>query len=124
VTFEEYAVAMNATKVYPTKVKVLYPALALAEEAGEVSSILAKHLRDRLPVVHGESGEEYLTAASFVLDEQERDKMLGELGDVLWQWAALCTDLGFSLDEVAQHNRAKLIDRKVRNVLHGSGSER
>ena len=123
-TFLEYALIMNATKVYPASANVMYPALALSEEVGETVGILAKSLRDHPRAVEGESGAKYPRHGSFDLREEERLRIFDELGDVLWQWAALCTDLGFSLEQVAQRNIMKLHDRKGRGVLHGSGSER
>jgi hypothetical protein len=38
--------------------------------------------------------------------------------------AAMCSEAGLSMGEVAEHNIAKLRDRQVRSVLHGSGDER
>jgi hypothetical protein len=43
---------------------------------------------------------------------------------VLWYVAAMCSEAGLSMGEVAEHNIAKLRDRQVRSVLHGSGDER
>ncbi len=122
--FDKYAEIVNETAVYPVGASVLYPLLALGEEVGEVQSIFAKHLRDRGQIIEGESGRQYSRLSSLVLDEEERAKVRDELGDILWEWAALCIDLGFPLSEVAQRNIIKLRDRKERGVLHGSGDNR
>ena len=50
--------------------------------------------------------------------------MLKELGDVLWYVANTATELGVSLQYVAELNVEKLRDRQKRGVLHGSGSDR
>ena len=51
-------------------------------------------------------------------------KLKDEVGDVLWYLANLCTDLGLSLDDVAEGNLAKLQDRLERDVLQGDGDNR
>jgi len=50
--------------------------------------------------------------------------MTKELGDVLWYLSQLSTELSISLEEVASLNIEKLISRKKRNKLHGSGDNR
>lgn len=101
----DYQVAAKMTAVYrenPAN-RIIYPALGLAGETGEVVEKVKKYVRD------------------MVLD---RDAVKRELGDVLWYIAALAGDLGFTLEEVAQSNIDKLADRKARNVLQGSGDYR
>lgn len=85
-----------------------YPALGLAEEAGEVVGKFAKAVRDENGNISGE----------------RREAIKKELGDVCWFVAELSTLLGFKLEEVMQHNIDKLTDRKSRNVIKGSGDER
>lgn len=62
--------------------------LGIAGEAGEVADLIKKH------VGHGHT-----------LDQQ---KLVKELGDVLWYISALCTLNGLSLADVARTNVAKL----------------
>lgn len=62
-------------------------AIGLTEEAGEVNG----------GIKHKYYNHEYVTDM----------KMAEELGDVLWYIAALCTELGISLEAVAQLNVAK-----------------
>lgn len=66
-------------------------ALGLSGEVGEVVEHVKKHC------FHGKS-----------LNYDEVEK---EIGDVLWYVSALCTELGFNLDEVAQKNISKLMAR-------------
>ena len=61
---------------------------------------------------------------SGVISEADREALKGELGDVLWYLAQVSTELGLSLDEVAEHNIAKLTDRLVRGVIKGDGDNR
>jgi NTP pyrophosphatase (non-canonical NTP hydrolase) len=56
---------------------------------------------------------------------RETNQAIGdEIGDVLWYMAALARDLGLSLDDIADRNIQKLLDRKARNVIQGSGDNR
>lgn len=82
---------------------MIYPALGLASEAGEVLGKIKKKIRD---------------------GEMDTDAICSELGDVLWYVAILADDLGISLSQVAVNNTDKLIDRADRNVLGGSGDNR
>lgn len=85
-------------------VDYIYPALGLAEEAGEVAGKYAKAVRDNAGVI----------------DEERKREIVKELGDVLWFVSELCTNLNVSLDEVAQKNLDKLASRKARGVIHGN----
>jgi NTP pyrophosphatase (non-canonical NTP hydrolase) len=84
----------------------LYALLNLAAEAGEVLGKAAKLRRD------GGDVEEYNNAIK------------KELGDVMWQVAAVAKDHGLTLSEVCQHNLQKLASRANRNTLQGSGDLR
>jgi NTP pyrophosphatase (non-canonical NTP hydrolase) len=81
---------------------------ALIGEVGELSSIYAKAVRDR----EGDIGDE---------DIQNIRK---ELGDILFMLTALASLYGYDLKYIAEQNVAKLLDRKKRNVLSGSGDNR
>lgn len=87
---------------------ILYPALGLANEAGEVLGKLKKIYRD--------SNGEYKGA--------DRIMIAKELGDVLWYVAELTTKLNFDLNEVAQGNLIKLAQRKAQGTIKGDGDER
>ena len=118
--FNEYQKKAHETADYPegkiidTKegvehfVNYVYPALALAEEAGEVAGKYAKAVRDNAGVI----------------DEERKREIVKELGDVLWFVSELCTSLNVPLAEVAQKNLDKLASRKARGVIHGSGDNR
>lgn len=103
-----YQLEARATAIYPPESKVIYPALGLAGEAGEVCNKTKKILRD-------DGGK---------LTEEKRTQLIDELGDVLWYAANLATDLGVTLEEVARLNLAKLNSRKERGTLTGSGDNR
>jgi NTP pyrophosphatase (non-canonical NTP hydrolase) len=107
--FNDYQELAMSTAVYPQKGSNLaYPALGLNGEAGEVAEKVKKILRDK----------------GGVLDEDSRQALMKELGDVLWYVAAMCSEAGLHMGEVAELNISKLLDRQRRNMLHGSGDER
>ena len=105
---------------YAAYLKPMYPFLALAEEAGEVAGKVAKIMR-------GDEGPEFARIFNNNpenLPIASRNTIIAELGDVLWQVQQCCTELGFSLEDVANQNLTKLADRKARNVIKGNGDAR
>jgi NTP pyrophosphatase (non-canonical NTP hydrolase) len=107
--FSEYQSKSRKTAKYPAiGHPVIYPTLGLTNEAGEVAGKIKKIFRDK----NGLIGEVELAA------------LKGELGDVLWYLAQVCTELGLSLDEVAEHNIDKLYSRLQRGKIGGDGDDR
>jgi NTP pyrophosphatase (non-canonical NTP hydrolase) len=105
----EYQAFSRSTAVYPDAGdNLLYPTLGLCGEAGEVAEKVKKMIRDDDGVLSGE----------------RRAALAKELGDVLWYVAQLATEAGLDLDVVAQDNLDKLLSRRQRNVLQGSGDDR
>lgn len=102
-SFDGYQESTQKTAIYPEEQALEYLALGLNGEAGEVAEKIKKHIRD---------GKE--------LDED----FAKELGDVLWYLARLNDELNASLGETAQANLDKLLDRKERDQLSGSGDNR
>lgn len=96
------------TAIYEQGVRVMYPALGLCGEAGEVANKVKKIFRD-------DGG---------VVSDEKRQQIKGEIGDCLWYLAGLSRDLGVSLDEAAEENIAKLHARAARGTLQGSGDNR
>lgn len=98
----------------------MYPALGLAEEAGEACGKIAKYIRKH----NGEipTGEyEHLTGADLEDYIAFTANLRKELGDVLWMVAELCTVYGLYLDDVMQANIEKLADRKDKGLIIGEG---
>ncbi len=102
--FNEYQEFVKSMKVYPEKHAIVYPALGLVGEAGEISEKVKKWLR----------GDK----------ELDKQGLLKELGDPLWYIASLADDLGFTLQDVVDANVEKLSSRKDRNLIHGEGDNR
>lgn len=111
-TLDAYQARAKSTALYSPDVRILYPALKLAGEAGEVAEKLGKFMRD----------EGYRPGD--VMNAEQREKLVKELGDVLWYVANLAADLGVSLEHVAAVNLEKLQSRKARGVIAGSGDDR
>lgn len=88
--------------------KVIYPALGLNGEAGEVAEKVKKIMRDKNGEISLEDGFE----------------IAKELGDVLWYITAMARDINFSLEQIAKMNIDKLTSRAERNKLNGSGDNR
>ena len=107
--FSEYATVADSTAVYPNRGDNLaYAVFGLCGESGEVAEKVKKLIRDKGGVV----------------DDEFRAALKKELGDVLWYIQACCHELDFTMDEVAQGNLDKLLSRKARGKLQGSGDDR
>lgn len=107
-TLDEYQKRALETAIYPEGMEVIYPALGLAGESGEVADKVKKVIRD----------------CGGMLSDERREAIAKELGDVLWYVATLASDLGYSLEKVAELNVEKLSSRARRGVLGGSGDDR
>jgi NTP pyrophosphatase (non-canonical NTP hydrolase) len=107
--FEEYQKKSRKTAVYPNAGEnYIYPTLGLAGESGEVAEKIKKVLRDK----------------DGVIDDETKEMIKKELGDVLWYVAQLASELGLSLDEIAEKNIEKLYSRMDRGKLNGDGDNR
>jgi NTP pyrophosphatase (non-canonical NTP hydrolase) len=107
--FEEYQTKSRRTALYPNVGEnFIYPTLGLVGESGEVAEKIKKVIRDK----------------SGVIDDETRETIQKELGDVLWYVAQLATELGLSLGDVAEKNIEKLYSRMDRGKLQGSGDNR
>lgn len=104
--FDDYQTQASRTAIY--KDRIIYPALGLTNEAGEVAGKIKKVLRD--------------SEQNF--SPERREEIGKELGDVLWYIAALASDLDLSMCDIAQWNIDKLNSRLARGVLGGSGDNR
>ena len=107
--FSDYQKAAAKTAIYPQRLEVvglMYTALGLAGESGELANKIKKMLRDNLA------------------KEDIREFAKKELGDILWYIAETANQLGLDLDEIAEANVAKLASRKDRGALGGSGDNR
>ena len=100
---QHYQELTRTTAIYHKEQAVTYLALGLASEAGEVAGKVKKVIRDK---------------GVNVMDT------IDEVGDVFWYCVRLCDELGFNAEDVLQRNIHKLLDRKDRGVIGGSGDKR
>lgn len=109
----DYQEAARKTALYPNVGNdFIYPALGLVGESGEIANKLKKLIRD-----------ENITTVKDMSDEQ-RGEVAKELGDVLWYISQLSSEMGYSLEEIAQKNIDKLASRAERGKIGGSGDNR
>ncbi|MDX1377497.1 MAG: nucleoside triphosphate pyrophosphohydrolase family protein [Anaerolineales bacterium] len=107
--FNDYQTKSRMTAQFPSiGHPVIYPTLGLVNEAGEVAGKIKKVFRDK-------GGE---------ISEETRSALKAELGDVLWYLAQVATELDLSLDEIAEYNIDKLMDRLERGKIRGDGDDR
>lgn len=108
-TFNDYQKGAKATAQYASEIPGwVYLTLGLTSESGEVADKFKKIIRNKKGV--------------FTADDKAEIKK--ELGDVLWYISMIADELGFSFEEVAQANLAKLADRKTRDVIKSTGDNR
>ena len=98
--FDDYQEDSRAIARYPIGqdnmvLEFLYTGLAMTNEAGEVAGEIKKMVRN-------DRGE---------LTNERRQKLICELGDVLWYGARLCDLLGVGMSEVAKENIRKLSEK-------------
>lgn len=101
-TFQERAAA---TAVYPRSdtepmIGIMYAALGLAGEGGEVADEVKKAWRN----------DQTITQARM-------ERIVDELGDVLWYVSTCCDELGINLEDVAKDNLHKLHQRQTKGEL-------
>ena len=127
-SLNNYQMAAVSTAIYPGKGTALglaYVALKMNGEAGEFAEQLGKAMRDDAYTdVWRDSATGYNVLEPNALEDERREALIKELGDVLWYISAAASELGVSLDEVAHVNIDKLRDRAARGKLQGSGDNR
>lgn len=87
---------LDAVRIIP----IMYCALGLAGESGEVAEQVKKSWRNNMEVT-----------------DDRKDKIKSELGDVLWYVAQLATELNLDLEEISENNLEKLSARKSAGAL-------
>ena len=97
-----------AKAAFYEKDDVVYCALGITGEAGEVADHVKKMLRD-------DNGK---------LTKKRKEELEKELGDVLWYVAKMAGRLDLTLEEVAKTNLNKIADRVARGKQRGSGDNR
>ena len=111
----------------PTCANFSYMSLNLVGEVGEFASKVAKAIRKGLIYTDSEGGFDVNDEHPEFTPEKWMElisDLRKEAGDILWQLSGLCHVMGWTLEEVAQENLAKLKSRKERHVIDGDGDNR
>lgn len=112
-SLDEYQILATKTAIYPGVGKnIVYPALGVAGEAGEVAEKVKKLWRNKD------------TMAASGATEVEAEAIVKEMGDCLWYLAAICNEMNITLSHVADVNLKKLKDRRERGVIKSEGDNR
>ena len=107
--FNTYQKKARLTAQYPNLgLNNIYPTLGLVGESGEVAEKVKKVIRDK----------------NGIFDEESKNGIKKELGDVLWYLSNLCSEFNFSFEDVALQNLEKLKLRATRGKISGSGDDR
>ena len=112
-TLDNYQLDASSFAFYPMGPGVVntgltYAILGLSSEVGELTGVLKKVHRDN----------------DGTIDSDALEKMVKELGDILWYVAQVAAELDYDLSEIADLNTKKLKSRQKRGALGGSGDDR
>ena len=99
----DYQIEAAATAQYDDP---MYPVASVMVEAAELADLFIK------PWLRGDMGD------------PDRKEVLSEAGDVLWNLANLCNDMGITLEEVACYNMKKINRRVQDGTIKGRGGNR
>ena len=105
-TLDEYeaAATRTANKKLSDKERLLDAAAGLAEESGEILGFIRKHVYQSHPL--------------------QKESLQIELGDALWCLAMVARTAGFSLEQIAAANVAKLRSRYPEGYSDRASRER
>ena len=99
----DYQLAAVETAAYDDP---MYPVASVMVEAAELADLFIK------PWLRGD------------MADPVRTEVLSEAGDVLWNLANLCNDMGITLEEVACYNMKKINRRVQEGTIKGRGGNR
>jgi len=129
-TFNEYEKTVVENAIYHASIQTYIDSLDIPDESKR------KHLHKLLSTLYctlgliGEAGEiaekmkKIIRVKSCVISEEDRVLLIKEDGDVVWYTGAIAGELDVTLERVAQTNIDKLLSRKQRGVISGSGDNR
>jgi len=116
--FATYQTKSNVTwKSINRQTDELHALIGLSGEVGELHEKVKKLHRDAFPQVSD------LTAIRGIIASSSGD-LGAEIGDILYYLARVCDIYGLNLQECAEGNIEKIMSRKERGVLSGSGDNR
>jgi NTP pyrophosphatase (non-canonical NTP hydrolase) len=102
----QYFMLAKGTAVYPNIGKnYQYALIGLGGEVGELMNVIKKISRDDNSIV----------------TQEKKDKIIDELGDIMWYYVMLCYEFQIDPDVVLTSNILKLKERQRNNTLHDKG---
>lgn len=104
----EYQKKIKDFAIYPeadtgSNLELYYLSLGLAGEVGEICGKVSKLYRDKT---------------------YHPKELAKEAGDSLWFLVMFINALGYDVEDIMEHNYAKLKDRQERGVIGGNGDNR
>lgn len=110
----DYTRWTDETAVYPeagrnTERELNYLIMAFSGESGEVANEFKKRIRDKTVIL-----EKFRSPK---LTPLQKEKLVKELGDSLWYMVRIAKVLGYSMEQVAQLNHDKLMERKAADAI-------
>lgn len=132
-SFETFQAKAKKTAIYNQDARVMYPALGLAGEVGEfiekAGGITAgvDVLLNGVAVCAGKCANQVkkiIRDDDCECDTSRKHAIGKEIGGVLWYCAAIASDLGLDLGDIAQENLDVLADRQKRGTIQGDGDNR
>jgi len=121
--YQELATRSAAYPGKGTPLGLAYCALKLNGESGELAEHVGKAMRDDGLLDFGPD----IPGMGFVarpLSARRRALIIKEAGDVLWYLAAICNELGITLEAAAGDNLNKIYMRGVYGTSRGTGDDR
>lgn len=101
-SYQELAMRTAKLDTHNNANNMLNACLGLCGESGEVADLIKKHLFQEHPL--------------------KKEKIIEEIGDVMWYIALMAKTLGTTLDIIAQKNIEKLEKRFPKNIFDKSDS--
>jgi NTP pyrophosphatase (non-canonical NTP hydrolase) len=121
-SFEAFQASAKKTAIYNQDARVLYPALGLAGEVGELGEKVLQ-----MAVHAGKCANQVkkiIRDDDCECDTPRKHDIAKEIGGVLWYCAAVASDLGLDLGVIAQENLDVLASRLERGTIKGDGDNR
>jgi NTP pyrophosphatase (non-canonical NTP hydrolase) len=109
--FDEYQKLASRTATFTGRqeeYQLMYLALGIAGESGEIAEKIKK-------IIRNDDG---------VVSDEKCESLKQEIGDVLWYLSQLSRVLGYDFSECAAANIKKLEDRAARGVIKSTGDSR
>lgn len=101
-SMDSYQLKANSFVAFPKDKAYEYLTTALAEETGELLGIFAKNVRKGF---------------GYEFDEDQKEDLKSEIGDVLWNLSQIAKFLGFNMSEIANYNIEKLEHRRESGTI-------